>query len=256
MIDFGVQIHPQHASATEALLAWRAADDEGFSSIWTWDHAGPLKAGPRSASHEAWTLLAAAAARTERARIGVLVTCTGIRPPELIADMARTVDEISGGRLVLGLGAGWRADDFTSYGVEFLRPTDRIKALTSSYHRIHARWEATACPALPILIGGRAAALPLAAGCEVWNTIGSPADFTSLNGDLDRICREAGRAPDAVRRTVLLRPADEANAAEYVAAGAQELILGWPAPFDVSELLVRRRTIADAIGASAIRRAR
>lgn len=243
MIDIGVQIHPQHGSAKEILLAWQRACESGFSSIWTWDHSGPLKPGLRAASLEAWTLLAAAAARTKRSRIGALVTCAGIRPPELLADMARTVDEISGGRLVLGLGAGWRSEDFTTYGVEFRPPADRLDGLTSACHRIRERWNATGGQQLPILIGGRGATLPLAAKCDTWNAIGSPSEFASLNARLDRACQGIGRSPGAVRRSVLLRPTDEPSAAEYVAGGAQELILGWAAPYDVASLLARRSQI-------------
>jgi alkanesulfonate monooxygenase SsuD/methylene tetrahydromethanopterin reductase-like flavin-dependent oxidoreductase (luciferase family) len=247
MIDIGVQIHPQHGGATETLLAWQIAGDEGFSSIWTWDHSVPLKPGLRTMSHEAWTLLAAAAVRTQRSQIGVLVTCAGIRPPELVADMARTVNEISGGRLVLGIGAGWRANDFKSYGVEFQQAAERMDALASSCHRIRERWATTNSADIPILIGGRSAVLPLAAACDIWNTIGTPSDFASLSADLDRMCRKVGRPADAVRRTVLLRPSDETHAADYVVAGAQELILGWLAPFDLRELLARRRAILCAI---------
>lgn len=247
MIDIGVQIHPQHANATETLLAWQLAGEEGFSSIWTWDHAGPLKPGACTASHEAWTLLAAAAVRTHRSRIGVLVTCAGIRPPELVADMARTVNEISDGRLVLGIGAGWRADDFRSYGAKYQQAAERLDALDASWRRIRERWAMTHTPDIPILIGGRSAVLPLAAASNVWNTIGTPADFASLSADLDQLCRDIERPVDAVRRTVLLRPTDEAHAADYVMAGAQELILGWPAPFNVRELSARRNAIVCAI---------
>ena len=91
----------------------RAAEEGGFDSIWVGDHLlyrgdGGGERGP----WEAWTLLAALAAATERVRLGPLVACAGFHPPGLIAKMAATIDEVSGGRFVLGLGAGWNETEF------------------------------------------------------------------------------------------------------------------------------------------------
>ena len=94
-----------------------AAEAGGFDSIWLGDHL--LYRDPDRAPWEAWTLLAALAAVTERVRLGPLVACAGFHPPALMAKMAATIDEVSGGRFVLGLGAGWNEDEFRAFGIPY-----------------------------------------------------------------------------------------------------------------------------------------
>src|SRR4051794_1652435 len=104
----------------EYVAMARAAEDVGFDSLWVGDHLLYRGGGrPERGPWDAWTLLAGVAGVTERVRIGPLVACTAFRPPGLLARTAAAVDELSGGRLVLGLGAGWNEPQFRAFGLPF-----------------------------------------------------------------------------------------------------------------------------------------
>jgi len=151
-ISFGVKTSQIGLSYEDILSTWRRADQiEVFEHAWLWDHMVPLRGDPSAAALEAWTLLAALAAQTNRLRLGVMVTSNRLRLPTLLAKMAATVDIVASGRLDFGIGAGGsRAPgpnpavrEFEAYGVPLVSPGEAVRDLDQSLRVIRRMWAET-----------------------------------------------------------------------------------------------------------------
>ena len=238
----GIQLQPQATTVASLLDATRAAEELGADSVWTWDHFYPLYGDPEAAHFEGYTLLAAMAARSERVQLGALVTCNSYRNPNLLADMARTIDHISDGRFVLGIGAGWFQRDYDEYGYEFGTARQRLDALGEALPMIRERISRlTPGPIgpLPIMVGGGGRKITLrlvAQHADMWNSFGPPESFAELNSVLDDWCAEVGRNPAEIERTVAIGAGEVERAEEYLEAGAQHLIIMSSDPFELDAL--------------------
>lgn len=236
----GAQIRPHHTTIDQLLDAWRRADELGLDTIWGWDHFFPLSGDPDGLHYECWTVLAAAATKTSRAHIGALVTCNSYRNPDLLADMARTVNELSRGRLILGIGAGWFERDYTEYGYEFGTAATRLGALREALPRIKSRLAKLNPPAedIPILVGGGGEKVTLRLAAEhaaMWNCGGPPETFAHKTRVLDEWCERIGRDPKEIERSAMIRPGQGDLAEAYLAAGAEHLIILVDPPYDFGE---------------------
>ena len=209
----------------EYLAMAHVAEEVGFDSIWLGDHLLFRNDGrPERGPWEAWTLLAALAAVTERVTLGPLVACAGFHPPGLLAKMAATLDEVSGGRFVLGLGAGWNRTEFRAYGIPYDRPVSRfaesfgiISGLlcgerVTAHGQFFRAEDAVLLPVptrrIPMMIGSNgprmlAITLPYV---DSWNTWydgygNSPDGFSALNARITEAAIEAGRRPEDISRS-------------------------------------------------------
>jgi len=235
----GVTIHPQQCTIQELRDAWRRADDLGVDSIWFWDHFFPLYGNPEGNQFECWSLLAAAAVDTRAPQIGPMVTCVGYRNPDLIAYQAATVDQLSGGRFVLGIGAGWFERDYREFGFPFGEAKDRVRTLKEALPRIKKRIAALkpgpAGP-MPILIGGSGEKVVLrlvAEHAQMWNGSGPPAEFARKSAILDGWCDRVGRDKREIERTANMRPPSPKVTEEWLKAGLQHFVLVLAQPFDM-----------------------
>jgi alkanesulfonate monooxygenase SsuD/methylene tetrahydromethanopterin reductase-like flavin-dependent oxidoreductase (luciferase family) len=213
---------------SELLDMTRAIEDLGYDSVWVGEHL--LYRWPDREPRgpwEAWTVMAGIAAVTERIELGPLVACTAFHNPALLAKQAVTIDEMSGGRFVLGLGAGWNETEFRAFGFPFDHRIDRFEeAFTIIRTLLHEGeidfdgryYQARDCELLPrgprpggppLLIGSKGArmlalTIPHVDAWNVWysDTWNSPAGVGPLREQVDAACRAAGRDPNEIERTV------------------------------------------------------
>jgi F420-dependent oxidoreductase-like protein len=232
LLSFGIQTPPQNVTYSELQQTWLEADELGYDSAFGFDHFFPIFTDPTGSCLEGWTLLSALAAQTKQLKIGLLVTGNTYRNPAVLAKMAATVDHVSNGRLILGLGAGWFELEHTALDIPYYTPGQRARRLVEAVELIKLLFtqektnyrgkyytitdapfepKPVQKPHPPILIGGMGPRViqPLAARhANIWH-------FSAREGGLegvkkacahfDAICQKVGRDPAEVQKSVSLR---------------------------------------------------
>jgi probable F420-dependent oxidoreductase len=243
-IRIALQLQPQHAEYSAIRDTVLRAEDLGADIVFNWDHFYPLYGEPEGKHFECWTMLGAWAEQTSSVQIGALVTCNSYRNPELLADMARTVDHISGGRLIFGIGSGWFEKDYDAYGYEFGTAGGRLDALGEALPRIEKRLgKLNPAPTreIPVLIGGGGEKKTLrlvAKHADIWHSFGDVATTQRKIGILREHCVEVGREPGDIEISVGV-PGDRAVSAakDLLEAGATLFTYGVGGPdYDLEPL--------------------
>jgi F420-dependent oxidoreductase-like protein len=237
----------------------------GIESLFRSDHYLSLSSPHERAAHDAWTTIAGLAARTTTLRFGTLVSPVTFRHPSLLANAVTTADHISGGRLELGMGAGWMELEHEAFGFPFPPLRERLEHLAEQLEIVHRLWteehvtfegkhyRLADCPALPkpvqdphppLLVGGRAkpgTATPAARFADEYNVIGASVDdYAAARKALDEACEREGRDPKTLRMSIMtgvLLGADENDLREKARASMER----WGSPMSPEEVLERGR---------------
>lgn len=254
---------PQHTEWGALIDFWAEADRiELYSTGWTFDHFYPIFSDPTGPCFEGWTMLSYLAAATRRIRLGVLVTGNTHRHPAVLANMAATLDVASGGRLEIGLGAGWSQEEHAAYGIPLPRWPERFDRLDEAcavidgllteervtFTGVHYQLSDAMCepkplqkPRPPLVIGGKGEKRTLriaARWADQWNfPWGEPSELRRLIAVLHQHCENEGRDPTEIEISVKaeadIAPEKFAElAAAYREAGAQHIIVHFPPPHD------------------------
>ncbi len=218
----------------QVLALAQRADSAGWHAVYVCDHFMPHDPAGRAVDGpmlECWTVLAALAARTAAVAVGSLVLGNTYRHPAVVANMAATLDQLSQGRLLLGIGAGWQPNEHAAYGIALPAPRARVAALDeacavirslldqrrSTMDGVAYRLRDAPCDPKPatrvgLLVGGGGLGIMRVAArhADVWHAWAAQGEFAAKNAVLDGLCRDIGRRPDDLARacggTVTVRP--------------------------------------------------
>jgi F420-dependent oxidoreductase-like protein len=241
-------------------------EQSGWDGLWVADHFMPNQEDNSGPTGEAWTNLSALAASVPRIRLGTMVTGNTYRHPAVLAKMAAQVDEISGGRLVLGIGSAWQQNEHEAYGIPFYTVGSRLRRLEEAVQVIHSLFEndrtdfdgkfyqitnaplspkPTQRPRPPILIGGggEKVTLRLAAQyADEWNVWGDPEFLRHKIGILEQHCADLGRDPSEIRKSAnaMVHITDDPADAERVRESNPRVLAG-----SVAELKVLMQEYID-----------
>jgi F420-dependent oxidoreductase-like protein len=261
-LSFGVKTAPQQTTYEDMKRVWLEADTvPSLEHAWLFDHFIPIGGSVTGPCLEGWSVLSAFAAITQRVRLGIMVTGNTYRHPAILANIAATVDVISGGRLDFGIGAGWNEREHTAYGIPLYAPGERIRRLGEACELIKAMWtqdvpnftgkyyqiEEAYCepkpiqrPYPPFVIGGSGEKLTLrvvAQHADIWNFVGGGVDlFRQKSALLDEHCATVGRNPKAIARSIQILAGDDLAATRdeirsYIEAGVNHVILALRMPY-------------------------
>ena len=246
-VRVAVQFGQQQSSFQTLRDAVRRAEDMGIDVVYNWDHFFPLHGDPEGRHFESWMTLAAWAEQTERIRLGPLVSANPFRNPNLVADMARTIDQISGGRFILGIGAGYVAHEFDEYGFPFATMPERLRDLEAAVGVIKDRWTRLnpAPTRIPILIsgGGERLTMRIAARyADIYHYFGTPEAMARKIDVLAMRCAEVGRNVSDIELCAGLARGNVAGshrrADEYYDLGVRQVTLGITDPdFDLAPVV-------------------
>ena len=227
-IRFGIQTGQQNVAWSEMLSLWQRADGWGYDSLWNFDHFYPIFTDPEGPCFDGWTTLAALAQATKRARIGHLVNGNTYRHPCVTAKMAATLDHVSGGRLNLGIGAGWFEREHHDFGIDFKTVRGRLEALdeacriilgmlTQAKTTVHGKhYHVTDAlglpkpvqqPHPPLMIGGTGEKVLLrivARYADMWNASTSAERMGHLIEVIQGHADQAKRDPATIEKTVMM----------------------------------------------------
>lgn len=243
-LKLGIVVWNQAGTWSELLDTGREVERLGYDTLWTWDHVKAIFGNPHQPIHEGWTTITAWAMATQRVKIGAMVTANTFRNPGLVAKMVTTLDHVSGGRAILGMGGAWFDVEHEEFGFDFgtgigqrldwldesvaaIRAVTSGEKVTSPADGRYSFKDLTIAPLpvqkrLPILIGGNGRTKTLrtvAKYADMWNAFGLPAEVRELDGVLRRHCDEVGRDEKEIEPSInlwlVIRDSEAAARAEW-----------------------------------------